>query len=117
MERAKIGEEPLIDFKFFVLSPIVFKFNKTAALQGNKRKMPDICGDAVGITPRGFPCFPLAGDLEGNAPTGSTFLFGQFSKCFCYSIRIAEKVSNPLWSFPKESLIPYSSAQIVSKSF
>jgi hypothetical protein len=79
--------------------------------------MPEICGDTVGITPKGFPCFPLAGEPEGNAPTGPPLLFEHFPKCLRYSLSIEEKVSTPLWSFPKELLIPYSSAQLVSKSF
>ncbi len=76
-------------------------------LRGNKQKMPEICGDMVGIRPRGFPCFLLAGDLEGNAPIGPPLLFGHFPKCFHYSVGIAEKVSSPFWAFSKESPIPF----------
>ncbi len=60
----------------------------------------------MGISPRGFPCFLLAGDTVGNAPIGSQLYFGHFAKCLRYSLSIAEKVSNPLWAFPKESPIP-----------
>jgi hypothetical protein len=42
--------------------------------------------------PRRFPCFLLAGDLEGNVPIGSPLLFGHFPKCLCYC---------PLWDFPE----------------
>jgi hypothetical protein len=69
--------------------------------------MPEICGDTVGIRARGFPCFLLARDLEGIAPIGSPLLFGHFPECLCYSVSIVEKVSNPLWVFPKESPIPF----------
>jgi hypothetical protein len=65
--------------------------------------MPEICGDTVGIRPRDFPCFLLAGDLDGNAPIGSPLLSGHFPTP--YSVSIAEKTSNPLWAFPKESPI------------
>jgi hypothetical protein len=34
-------------------------------------------------------------------------LFGNFAKCFHYSVSIAEKVSNPLRAFPKESPISF----------
>jgi hypothetical protein len=70
----------------------------------------------VTIRLRGFPCFLLAGDLEGNVPMGSPLLFGHFPKCRCYSVSIAEKVSNPLWAFPKESAIPFRFCSIISKS-
>jgi hypothetical protein len=60
--------------------------------------MSDICGDTVGNMPRG-----LVGDTLGN---GLHFYLG-ISKCIRYSIRVAEKVSNTLWAFPKESPIPF----------
>jgi hypothetical protein len=61
----------------------------------------------VGIRPRGFPCFLLAGDSEGNAPIGSPLLLGHFPKCSHYSVSIAEQVSSPLRAFPKELPIPF----------
>ncbi len=61
----------------------------------------------MGFRPRGFLCFQLAGGLEGNAPIGSPLLFGHFPKSLHYSVGIAEKVSNPLWAFPKKSPIPF----------
>jgi hypothetical protein len=69
--------------------------------------MSQICGDTVGIRPRGFPCFLLAGDPEGNAPIRSPLLFGHFPKNLLYSLSIAEKASNSIWAFPKDSLIPF----------
>jgi hypothetical protein len=104
-ERAKI-EEPLMVFKFFIYIQIVFKLNKTAVLQGNKQKMPEICEDTVGIRPMGFPCFLFA-NPEGTASIRSLLLSEHFPKCLCYSVNIAEKVCSPLWAFPKESLIPF----------
>jgi hypothetical protein len=64
--------------------------------------MSDICGDTVGNRPRKF-----AGDTLGNAPSGSPLLFGHFPKFIRYSIKVAEKVSNTLWAFPKESPITF----------
>jgi hypothetical protein len=64
--------------------------------------MSVICGDTVGNWLRG-----LAGDTLGNAPSGSPLLFGHFQKCICYSVKAAEKVSNTLWAFLKESPIPF----------
>ncbi len=61
----------------------------------------------MAIRPRGYPCYLLAGDPEVDVPIGSPRLFGHFPKCLCYSISIAEKVSNPLWAFLKESPIPF----------
>jgi hypothetical protein len=93
LEREKIGEEPLI----------VTKFNKTAMLLRNQYNMSYLCGDTVGNRLRG-----LAGDTLGNAPSRSPLLFGHFPKCIHYSIKVvAEKVSNALWAFPKESPIPF----------
>jgi hypothetical protein len=60
----------------------------------------------VGTRLRGVSLFPMAGDLEGNAPIGSSLLYGHFPKCLRYSVSIAEKVSDPL-----------GPAQMVSKSF
>ncbi len=56
----------------------------------------------MGIWPRGFPSLLLAEDPERNAPIRSPLLFGHFPKFLRYSVSIAEKVSNPLWTFPKE---------------
>jgi hypothetical protein len=61
----------------------------------------------VGDRPSGFPCFLLAKNLEGNAPMRSPLLFGHLPKCLRYSVSIAEKVSNPIWAFRKESPIPF----------
>jgi hypothetical protein len=61
----------------------------------------------VGIRPRGFPCFLLAKDPQGNAPIGSPLLFGHFPKYLHYALSIAEKVSSPIWAFPKESPVPF----------
>jgi hypothetical protein len=103
LERVKIGEETLKAFKFLLCLQLVYKFNKTALLQKNKQKPPEICGDAVGSRLRGPPCFQLDGDLVGNAPIGSPLLFRHFPKCIHCSVSIAEKASNTLWVFPKES--------------
>ncbi len=70
----------------------------------NQHNMSDICGDMVGNRPRG-----LAGDTLGNVPSGSPLLFGHFPKCIHYSVKVAEKVSNTIWAFPKKSPIPFSS--------
>ncbi len=78
--------------------------------------MPDICKDMVGNRPRRSPCFLLAGERWLNAPFGFPILFGHFSKCICYFVSIAEKVSNTLWAFPKGRQYPFSTAQMVSKS-
>jgi hypothetical protein len=67
--------------------------------------MSDICGDTLGNRPRGYPCFLLAGDTQGNALSRSPLLFGHFPKCILYSVKVAEKISNTLWAFPKESPI------------
>jgi hypothetical protein len=64
--------------------------------------MSDICGNTLGNRPRG-----LAGTL-GNVPSGSPLLFGHFPKHICYSVRVAKKVSNTLWAFPKESPILFT---------
>jgi hypothetical protein len=53
--------------------------------------------------------FLMAGDLLGNAPIGSPFLFGHFPKCLHYSVGVAEKVSNIFWAFSKESPIEFLS--------
>jgi hypothetical protein len=43
LEKQKIGDEPLMALTFFLLClQIVFKFDKTAVLQGNKQKMSEI---------------------------------------------------------------------------
>ncbi len=59
--------------------------------------------------------FPISWRPGGKSPIGSPFLFGNFPKRLWYSVSIAEKVSNPLRAFPKES--PIGSAQMFSKSF
>jgi hypothetical protein len=69
--------------------------------------MSDIFGDMLGNRPRGYPCFLLAEVTLGNAPSGSPLLFGHFPKCIRYLVKVAEKVSNTLWAFPKESPIPF----------
>jgi hypothetical protein len=74
-------------------------------LRRKQQNMSDICGDTVGNRPRVYPCFLLAGDMLGNAPSRSLLLFGHFPKCDHYSVKAAEKVSNTLWAFPKESPI------------
>ncbi len=66
--------------------------------------MPYICGDMVGDWPRGFPCFLLAKDTEGNAAIGSPLLFVH-SQRVCYYVCAAEKVSSTHWAFLKESPI------------
>jgi hypothetical protein len=69
--------------------------------------MYDICGETVGNRLVGYPCFLLAGDMLGNAPSRSALLFGHFPKCIRYWVKVAEKVSNTLWAFPKEFPIPF----------
>jgi hypothetical protein len=94
------------------------KFNKTARLQGNKLKMPEICGDTVGNRLRGPPCFLLAGNPVGNAPImASTFKFGYLPKCIHYSVSIAEKVELSLDISHRPPNTSLGTAQMVSKSF
>jgi hypothetical protein len=69
-------------------------------LRRNQHNMSDICGNTLGNMPR-----VLAGDMLGNAPSGSPLLFGHFPKHIRYSVKVAEKVTNTLWAFPKESPI------------
>jgi hypothetical protein len=64
--------------------------------------MSNKCGDMVGNRPRESPCFLLAGDKLGNA---LHFYLGISQSV--YLVMVAEKVSNALWAFPKESLIPF----------
>jgi hypothetical protein len=100
------GEELLITIKFFyyvsnfslslIKPPFFLEISRTCL----------ICGDMLGNRPRGYSCFLLAGDMLGNAPSRSPLLFGHFPKCIHYSVKVAEKVSNTLWAFPKESPIP-----------
>ncbi len=61
--------------------------------------MAEICGDTAGVRPSGFPCFLLAGDLEGNVLIGCPLLLRHFLKSVS-TVGIAEKVSDPLWAFP-----------------
>jgi hypothetical protein len=68
--------------------------------RGNGQKKPDISEDTIGNRLKGSPCFLLAGDTVGNAPIRSPLLFGHH-----YSLCVAEKVSNTLQAFPKESPI------------
>jgi hypothetical protein len=50
---------------------------------------------------------PIGWNTLGNAPNRSPLLFGHFPKCARYSVKVAEKVSNTLWAFPKELPIPF----------
>jgi hypothetical protein len=94
------------NFKIFLFClQFLIKFNKTAVLLRNQKNMSDICGNKLGNRPRGYPCFLLAGDTLGNAPSWSPLLFGHFPKCICYLVQVAEKISNTLWAFPKELTI------------
>ncbi len=43
MERAKIGEERLMVLNFSIITPLINKFIETTMLQGNGKKMPEIC--------------------------------------------------------------------------
>jgi hypothetical protein len=65
--------------------------------------MPEICGDTLGDRSSRFFCFPLTGDPVRNTSVRFPFLFGHFPKSFHYSASDAEKVSNRLRAFPKES--------------
>jgi hypothetical protein len=77
-------------------------------LQGNRKKMPEICFDTVGDRLRGVSSFPMAEDQVENVPIGPTLFFGYFPWCTCYySISIAEKVSYTLQAFSNESPIPF----------
>ncbi len=44
---------------------------------------------------------------RGKCTHQSPLLFRHSLKCLCFSVSIAEKVSNPLWAFPKAQLIPF----------
>jgi hypothetical protein len=94
----------IIKFFYYVSN---FKFNITAVLLRNQQNMSDICRDMLCNRLRVYPCFLLAGDTLRNPPSGSPLLFGHFPKCICYSVKVAEKVSNTLRAFPKESPIPF----------
>jgi hypothetical protein len=69
--------------------------------------MSDICGDTVGNRSRGYPCFLLARDVLRNVSSWSLILFGLFPKCIRYFVKVAEKVSNTLWAFPRELSIAF----------
>jgi hypothetical protein len=75
--------------------------------------MLEICGDTVGDRVRGPPCFLLAGDMVGNAPIMSSFLFGHSG--LHYSISVAEKVSYSFRRFPKSWHYILGTAQMISK--
>jgi hypothetical protein len=96
-----------IYYIFLLCLQCLIKFNKTAVLCRNQQNMSDICRDTVGNRPRGFLCFLLAGGTLGNAPSRSPLLFGHFPKCIRYSLKVAKKVSNTLWAFPKQPPIPF----------
>jgi hypothetical protein len=86
-------------------------------LRRNQQNMFDICGDMVGNRLRWSPCFLLAGDMLGNAPSGSPFLFGHCPNFIRYSVKVADKVSNNLWAFSKSLQFPLGTSQMVSASF
>ncbi len=90
---------------FLLCLYFLIKFNKTDVLFRIQQNMSDICGDMLGNRPRGYPCFLLAVDTLGHAPSGSPLLFGHFPKFIRYSVKVAEKISSTLWVFPKESPI------------
>jgi hypothetical protein len=69
--------------------PVLFKFNKTVVLRGNRQKILEMCGDTVGDRPKRSPYFLLAGDLVENAPIVSPLLIGHFPKHIHYSVSIA----------------------------
>ncbi len=94
-------------YTFLVFLKFFIKFNKTAVVRDYRLKTSEICGDMVGNTAMGSPCFPLAGELMGNTPIGSPLLFGHFPKCVCYPVSIVEKISNTLVAFSKELPIPF----------
>jgi hypothetical protein len=53
-----LGEEFLmIKKKILLCLCFLFKFTRTAALQGNRQKMPVFCGDKVAKRPIGFLLF------------------------------------------------------------
>jgi hypothetical protein len=54
MGRAKIERLLNVFEFFFYVFDFSFKFNKTAALRGNRQKMSEICGDLQGDRPRGL---------------------------------------------------------------
>jgi hypothetical protein len=58
LEIEKIGEEPLVVTKFFLLClQFIIKFNKIAVLCRHQQNISEICRDTVGKKPRGYLCF------------------------------------------------------------
>jgi hypothetical protein len=100
----------------FLLSlQLVTRFNKTNMLQGNKQKMSQLCGDMVGISQRGFPCFlfPIGWEMH---PLGLHFCLG-ISQSFSATLEVLPKRTPNLFGhFPKSCQYPLGSAQMVSKS-
>jgi hypothetical protein len=94
------------DFLIFLLHlQFLIKFNKTAVLPRNRQKMPEICGDTAGDMLRGVSHVSYWEDLDMDRkmrPSIPTFLWS-FPKVYIhyrYSLSVAEKVSNTLFSFP-----------------
>jgi hypothetical protein len=83
-------------------------------LQGNREKMPEICGYMVGQA-EGFPCFLLDGDPVGNAPIPSPLLYEHFPKCVQYFVSVAERSPIPFGHFPKSRQYSLATAHMVSK--
>jgi hypothetical protein len=70
LARAKIGKEPLIVFKFSIVSLILIELNKTAVLRENRQKIPDISGDTADDRSRSSPCFPIGWRHAGKCALG-----------------------------------------------
>jgi hypothetical protein len=66
---------------------------------------------------KGVSLFSTGWKPGGKCTHQVSTLFGNFAKCFHYSVSIAEKVSNPLKAFPKELPILFRFSPMVFKSF
>jgi hypothetical protein len=64
-------------FQFFrYVSKLYIEFNKTALLRGNKQELREICGETVGIRPRGFLVSHWLETQREMYPSGHHFCFG-----------------------------------------
>ncbi len=93
---------------FLLCLRFLIKLNKTTLLKVMDRKcLINRMWIHGGQYVRGVLLFLLARDMVGNTPIASSVLFGHFAQCIRYSVCNADKVSNTLQAFPKESPIPF----------